>query len=125
VCRPYGTRFYFPPDPGLPPWAKLFRPAGRDWRIGQEDAEQIDKLGANKIPTLAKSERKKAGPSTALVLTPQQAQTRCLLGTPFALAAARDDRMGHPEMGHPVIYGFAGEGFAITAPASVYSLVHE
>jgi hypothetical protein len=28
-------------------------------------------------------------------------------------------------MGHPVIYGFAGEGFAITAPASVYSLVHE
>jgi len=54
VCRPYGTRFYFPLDPGLPPWAKLFRPARRDWRIGQEDAEQIDKLRANKIPTLAK-----------------------------------------------------------------------
>jgi hypothetical protein len=50
MCRPYGTRFYFPLDPGLPPWAKLFRPARRDWRIGQPDAEQIDKLRANKIP---------------------------------------------------------------------------
>jgi hypothetical protein len=54
MCRSYGTRFYFPPDPGLPPWAKLFRPARRDWRIGQKDAEQIEKLRTNKIPTLAK-----------------------------------------------------------------------
>ena len=82
--------------PGLPPWTKLFRPAKRDWRSGHKDAEQIEKLRANKIPTLAKRERKKAGPSTALALTLQQAQTRCLLGTPFARAAARDDRMGHP-----------------------------
>jgi hypothetical protein len=51
---PEGTRFYSAPDPGLPPWAKLFRPARRDWRMGQPDAEQIDKLRANKIPTLAK-----------------------------------------------------------------------
>jgi hypothetical protein len=36
------------------PWAKLFRPARRDWRSGQSDAEQIDKLRTDKIPTLAK-----------------------------------------------------------------------
>ena len=28
-------------------------------------------------------------------------------------------------MGYPIIYGFAGAGFAIAPPASVYSLVQE
>ena len=43
----------------------------------------------------------------------------------LAALVAQDDRMGHPEMGHPIIYGFAGAGFAIAPPASVYSLVQE
>jgi hypothetical protein len=81
-----GLGFHHYAYPALSHWAKLFRPARRDWRSGQADAEQIGKLRADKIPTLAKR------------------------------------RLGWATR---IIYGFAGAGFAIAAPASVYSLVHE
>jgi len=61
-----GLGFHRYAFPGLPPWAKLFRPAKRDWRIGQKDAEQINKLKANKIPTLAK---RRLGWGTCLRMT--------------------------------------------------------
>jgi len=59
---------YFPPDLGLPPRAKLFRPAKRDWRIGQADAEQIEKLRANKIPTRAATRSGRSARSSPSVL---------------------------------------------------------
>jgi hypothetical protein len=47
-CRPRGARFIHHAHPALKRWAKLFRPASRDWIIRRADKNSKEQLMAHR-----------------------------------------------------------------------------